>query len=198
MNLLQSLISIISLQFTPQWMLEGWFLNDICPSDVAFHMQMISQWKRLYFLVGNQPPNHTHERRYTLHTLVHGHHYFLKKERRWFWPQAAGTDDEREGTDRPSDTSKDYFISNGRRTVGAGEEFDRAEWISGHQLHARGPEMCLSGSAQGASGRFCVPGSACLGLCLFFTRTVNHFLKPELENWDDLSLGSMDMTRHQM
>lgn len=34
---------IISLQFTFQWMLEGWFLNDVCPSDVAFQMQMMSQ-----------------------------------------------------------------------------------------------------------------------------------------------------------
>lgn len=44
--------------------------------------------------------------------------------------------DETEATDRPSDTSKDCFISNGRRMVGTGEEFDRAEWISGHQLLA--------------------------------------------------------------
>lgn len=41
LNLLQHLISVISLQFTFQWMLEGWFLNDICPSAVAFQMQTI-------------------------------------------------------------------------------------------------------------------------------------------------------------
>lgn len=61
--------------------------------------------------------------------------------------------------------------------VGAGEEFDRAEWISGHQLLAWGSEMCLSGSAQGASGCNCVL-HVCLVQCVQDCVCVNHLLNP--------------------
>ncbi len=53
--------------------------------------------------------------------------------------------------------------------VGAREEFDREEWISGRKLPARGSEMCLSGSAQGASGRVCMcVWFSMYSFCLFY------------------------------
>lgn len=79
-NLPQPLISIISVQFTFQWLLEGWFLNDICPSDVAFHMLMNGQWNRLCCWVSNQP----------IHTNTHTHMNAHTYAQLQLFPQEAG------------------------------------------------------------------------------------------------------------